>query len=364
MENMKKLILVCLAALAANGLFAAESTPAQTTKKISLDPKEERAIRDSLPICPDSKLTFDVMHHKLPPNLSGTVVRVESKRTTCEGQYLSVVSAEGGFYLGIPWFLDSEKSGTIEEKLKHFTWTNMQQNFDPIVDKARTREGLYKVTMLQTTEQGKLPIEGEVDPAGTVFFFGPFRPLGQDVRAARLKVFEPFVASSPATGAAKPVVTVIEFSDFECPSCQHASGFLKPILAKYGDKVRYVRYDLPLIGTHPWAFAAALAGRAIYDQKPETFWEYKKQVYENQDKLNAFLIDDFARNFAKDHDLDLAKYDADVASPAIREKLVDGVGTAFSNDIRATPSYLVNGALVDPGNDGKALEEYVAAQLK
>jgi hypothetical protein len=360
---MKKFVLLCLAAIAANGLFAAENTPAET-KKITPPPKEERAIRDSLPVCSEAKVTFDTMVHKLPPNLSGTVVKVESPRVTCQAQYLSVVSVEGGFYLGIPWFLDSETAGTLEEKLKHFTWTNMQQSFDPMVDRVKTRDGLFKVTLVQTTEQGKLPLEGEIDPAGTVFFFGHFRPLAEDARSARLKVFEPFIAGSPTTGAAKPAVTVVEFSDFECPSCQHASSFLKPILDKYGDKVRYVRYDLPLVGTHPWAFAAAVAGRAIYNQKPEIFWEYKKQIYANQDKLNAFLIDDFARNFAKDHDLDLAKYDADVASPAIREHLIKGVGTAFSNDIRATPSYLVNGTLVDPGSDGKALEDYVAAQLK
>ncbi len=361
---MKKIVLVCLAALAANVLFAAENPPAEAARKISLNPKEERAIRDSLPVCPDSKVTFDTMVHKLPPNLSGTVVRVQSPRPSCQGQYLSVVSSGGGFYLGVPWFLDGETTGTIEEKLKHFTWTNMQQNFDPVVVRTRTPEGLYKVTMVQTTEDGKLPLEGEIDPAGTVFFFGHFRPLSEDVRTARLKVFQPFVEGSPTTGAAKPVVTVIEFSDFECPSCQHAAGYMKPILDKYGDKVRYVRYDLPLVGTHPWAFAAAVEGRAIYNQKPEAFWEYKKQVYDNQDKLNAFLIDDFSRNFAKDHDLDMTRYDADVASPAIREKMIDGVGTAFSNDIRATPTYLVNGTLVDPGTDGKALETYVAEQLR
>jgi len=45
------------------------------------------------------------------------------------------------------------------------------------------------------------------------------------------------------TGAAKPAVTVIEFSDFECPSCLHAASYMKPILQKYPDQVLYVRYD-------------------------------------------------------------------------------------------------------------------------
>ena len=134
----------------------------------------------------------------------------------------------------------------------------------------------------------------------------------------------------------------------DLPSFQHAAGFLKPILDKYGDKIRYIRYDLPLINMHPWAFSAAMAGRAIHRQKPELFWDYKEQVYANQDKLNAFTIDDFARHFAQDHDLDLKKYDADVASPELQASILAGAGVAFSNDVRATPTYMVNGATVDP----------------
>ena len=115
---------------------------------------------------------------------------------------------------------------------------------------------------------------------------------------------------------------------------------------------------------HPWAFPAAVAGRAIYRQKPDLFWQYKEQVYANQEKLNTFTIDDFARGFAQDHDLDLKKYDADVSSPELQSAILAGAGTALSNDIRATPTYLVNGTNVDAGTDGKALEAYVANLLK
>jgi predicted DsbA family dithiol-disulfide isomerase len=355
---MKKLVSFCVVLLTAAVVLAADTPPVP----VKLDAKLDRMIRDALPVCSDSAVSYQAMVHKLPANFTGTVVVIDSKR--CAGQFLNVVSKEGGFYLGVPWFLDDEKSGTIEQKLKEFTWSKLQSNFTPVVDRTKTRDGLYKVTLLQTTESGNLPLEGEIDPAGTIFFVGHFKPLNEDVRTSRLKVFEPFLALSPSTGAAKPAVTVVEFSDFECPSCQHASTFMKPILERHGDKVRYVRYDLPLVANHPWALAAALGGRAVHNQKPELFWEYKKQVYENQDKLNAFLIEDFARNFAKDHDLDMQKYDADVNSPALKESLMKGIGTAFANDIRATPTYMVNGTLVDPGEAGKALEAYVASLLK
>ena len=359
--SMKVTLTLAIALLATAALAADAPKPAAAP--VAPD-KVDPLVRDALPVCGDVKITTSEMAHKLPPNMTGKVYQVESDRPSCQGQYVSIYSREGGFYLGIPWFLDDAEGDNVSDRLKSFTWKHMQEAFEPIIDHTPTREGLYRVQLVQTTARGKLPLEGEVDGQGRIFFLGHFRPVKEGVQASRLKAFEPYLASSPTMGAAKPEVTVIEFSDFECPSCQHAAGYLKPIMARFGEKVRYIRYDLPLVTSHPWALSAALAGRAIYRQKPEVFWEFKKTIYENQEKLNAFVIDEFTRGFAQDHDLDLAKYDADVASEDLKAQILKGVGIAFSNDIRATPSYIINGALVDAGKDGERLEEYVAGLLK
>ncbi len=349
------LVAVALTAVAA----LAEDAPVP-----KLGERADKLIQEGLPVCSDKvTTTYSALQHKLPVNLTGEVIKIESLRQSCAGQWVALTSREGDFFLGIPWFLDGV-TGTLEQKLKTFAWNALQQNMDPVIEKQRNRDGFYNVTLYQITERGKLPMQGEIDPEGTVVFIGHFYPINSDFLESRLKSFQPFIDQSPTRGAAKPAVTVVEFSDFECPSCQHAAGYMKPILQKYSDRVRYIRYDLPLVTMHPWAFAAAVAGRAIYRQKPELFWEYKEQVYANQEKLNTFTFEDFARGFAQDHDLDMKKYDADVSSPELQTTLLSGAGTAFSNDVRATPTYMVNGAMVDPGNDGKALEEYVAKLLK
>ena len=60
----------------------------------------------------------------------------------------------------------------------------MKQEFAPVIDRTtKTREGLYRATLYQTVEGGKLPLEGEIDPAGTVFFIGHFVPVVTDYRA-------------------------------------------------------------------------------------------------------------------------------------------------------------------------------------
>ena len=184
-----------------------------------------------------------------------------------------------------------------------------------------------------------------------------------DSRESRVKALESYLATAPASGAAKPAVTIVEFSDFQCPSCKNSSGFVKPILEKHSARVRYIRYDLPLVNMHPWALSAAIAGRAIHRQNPELFWKYKERIYAEQDKLSAFTIDDFARGFAQDHELDLKRYEADLASPEVREEILRGIGLAFTNNVHGTPTYMVNGVFVDAGEGGQALSAYVDALL-
>ena len=363
---MKRLAFALLVLSITSATFAADE-PSQPADKPApaLGARADKMIKDALPICADDmKESRVALTHALPHNMVGAVVRLESKHSACQGQWVAILSNEGGFFMGTPWFLD-DTEGTLEARLRSFTMQYMKQVFEPVIDRTKTREGLYRVSLYQAVEGGgKMPLEGEIDPAGSVLFLGHFVPLATDFRTSRLKAFEKYLNLSPTTGSAKPDVTVVEFSDFECPSCQHAAGYMKPILAAHSDRVRYIRYDTPLVTIHPWALGAAIAGRAVWHQKPELFWKFKEQVYENQEKLSAFTIDEFTRNFASDHELDMKKYDADVASPELRAELINGAGNAFANDVRATPTYLVNGAFVDAGVDGKGLEDYVNKLLK
>lgn len=328
-----------------------------------LDPKVDRAVRASLPVCDGLKLTYEPYPGKLGTGFNAAVVKIESNQPSCQGQLVAVTSPTGGFFLGMPWMIENEEGKTIEEKLRNFTWRNLQESMSVTVDRSKlSDDGLVQVTLGQISEAGTTPVTGYADPQGRVFYFGSFRRLNGDIPAQRAKAFDPFVAGSPSKGPAGAKVTIIEFSDFQCPACKRTSAFADAVVAEHGDAVRYVRFDLPLAG-HAWAFPAALAGRAIHRQNPELFWQYKKEVYERQSDLNAFMFWDWARGWAEDHDLDMTKYDADLNSADLKKQILEGAGTAFSNDVRATPTFMVNGSMVDPGADGKGLAAHVAALL-
>lgn len=350
--GVKRLLLFTLTLLACSSLLA-----------IELDPKLDRAVREAAPVCNGLEITYEASPVKLPPRFTGALVTMKSPSGACDGALVAVLSPTGGFYLGAPWLIENEE-GTIEQKLKAFAWRNMQENVSVAIDPAkRTDDGLFPTTLQQITEHGNMPIQGELDPQGRIFFFGHFRRLASDLRAQRAKAFDSFMTGLPAKGASASKITVVEFSDFQCPSCKRSSGYAEALLAKHGDKIRYVRFDLPLT-MHAWAFPAALAGRAIHRQNPELFWEYKKQVYANQEKLSAFLFWDWARGWAEDHDLDMKTYDADLQSADLKNEILRGAGAAFANDVRATPTFMINGAMVEAGEEGKALDAYIESLLK
>src|SRR5687767_14758925 len=95
-----------------------------------IDPKLDRAVRDSVPVCEGLEITYAELALKLPQRFTGALVNLKTpKGGVCDGVLAAVFSPTGGFFLGAPWLIEAEE-GTITEKLKAFTWRNMQLNVD------------------------------------------------------------------------------------------------------------------------------------------------------------------------------------------------------------------------------------------
>ena len=148
-------------------------------------------------------------------------------------------------------------------------------------------------------------------------------------------------ATDPSIGNPKAPVTIVEFSDFQCPFCRRAAPTLKQIREKYGDKVRVVWKDFPLTQIHPQAFTAAEAGRCAQEQGK--FWEYHDQLFGNQQALQP----DDLKKYAATAGMDAAKFGDCLDSQKYAERVRDGVAAGTRLGVNSTPTLYVNGRRVE-----------------
>lgn len=131
-------------------------------------------------------------------------------------------------------------------------------------------------------------------------------------------------------------VVVVEFGDFQCPACALAYQDVKRLKEKFGDKVAWKFYHLPLTNIHPYAFNAALAAECAHDQGK--FWEMHDTLFENQKNLSRSDL----RSYAEDLDLDMTNYDACFKSRAKSDNVKADIAESTKRNVASTPTFFVN----------------------
>lgn len=154
-----------------------------------------------------------------------------------------------------------------------------------------------------------------------------------------LTVWKVPVGGSPVRGLATALVTIVEFSDFECPFCKKVEPTLERIRADYGDRVRIVWKDSPL-SFHPRAIPAAQLARSARQQNGETgFWIVHDKIFDSHPQL----ADQDLEAIAKAAGLDVAKAMTAVKAKTFTKQIDDDL--SLSDDVQAngTPHFFVNG---------------------
>jgi len=144
----------------------------------------------------------------------------------------------------------------------------------------------------------------------------------------------------PSVGSASAPITLVEFSDFQCPFCQRVAPTIKQIRQAYGDKVRVVWKDFPLTQIHPQAFKAGEAGHCAADQGK--FWEYHDRLFANQQLLQPADL----KKHAADLGLDQAAFAECLDSSKYGERVRDGVAEGTRLGVNSTPTIYINGRLL------------------
>jgi protein-disulfide isomerase len=140
-------------------------------------------------------------------------------------------------------------------------------------------------------------------------------------------------------------VTIVEWSDFQCPFC--AKGYTtveQEVLKQYGDKVKFCFKDFPL-AFHPWAEPAAIAAECVRQEKPDLYWKVYNGFFQNQKDVNPGNVKDKAVEFAG-AGLDKAKFDDCFDNKKTQAAVKADMAEGQSIGVSGTPSFAINGRLL------------------
>jgi len=227
--------------------------------------------------------------------------------------------------------------------------------------------GLYKLTLkikdkeltAYITKDGKLlfPGEGislETQPSQPS---SPVKPEGSQNEKQKTSVS---TDNEPVIGNLNAPVTIIEFSDFQCPFCAKYETQTFPQLKKdYIDpgkaKIVFKNFPLPF---HQFAEKAAEAGECAFEQGK--FWEYKEKLFENQQALS---VDDL-KKYAKDLGLDTGQFNNCLDSGKFAAEVQDDLKSGQEAGVEGTPSFLINGQLLVGAQPFSEFQKIIDEKLK
>ncbi len=151
------------------------------------------------------------------------------------------------------------------------------------------------------------------------------------------KVYPISAGSSPIRGAKDGKVTIVEFSDYQCPFCGQAEPLVEQVLQAYPKDVQLVFKQFPLTSIHPNALPAAKA--AVAAGKQGKFWEMHEQLFKNQRELSP----DNYKKWAEELKLDVPRFEKDMASPDVQAQIDKDGQDARAAEVTGTPTIFVNG---------------------
>src|SRR5438552_2742749 len=157
----------------------------------------------------------------------------------------------------------------------------------------------------------------------------------------------------PATGK----VTAVKCGSLGCPSCGRAYPAVKMLLKRFGDRMRFVFRQFPLVEVHPHAELAAEAAEAAGAQ--HKFWPMHDLLFEHQLHLKAASL----RQYALQAELDLDRYDYEMKEHVYLQRVHEHIDGGTKSGVRSTPGFFVNGAVEDVSFGFERLYAAVEAAL-
>lgn len=210
--------------------------------------------------------------------------------------------------------------------------------------KPAAAEGLAEINVTVSTPQGSQGQKFYVTPDGTHAILGEIIPFGtHPFEEAREQLKKGVNGPSRGTGS----VTVVEFSDLQCPHCKDAQPTLDRLAAEDKNaRVVFQNYPLPM---HDWAMKAATYADCVGRSSPDAFWKFVQSIYSAQSDITASNVDEKLTAFADASGTKGADMAACAAKPETTTRVEHSLDLGKSLDVSSTPTIFINGRKLSAG---------------
>jgi protein-disulfide isomerase len=165
-----------------------------------------------------------------------------------------------------------------------------------------------------------------------------------DPKAQALRIIS--LQDEPTQGPASAPVTIVEYSDLECPTCARLHEFFETqLLPRYGNKVRVVFKEFPL-PMHDWSLTAAIACQCAFEMNPAAFVPMRTAIFRNQQLINIANVRDTVLSYGEQAGVDRVKLAGCVDARSSYPRIQRDMAEAKRIDINQTPTAYINGKLM------------------
>lgn len=240
----------------------------------------------------------------------------------------------------------------IEAKVPQVTDSDVQDFYN------QNKGRMGDQTQEQVADRIRQFLDGQNRAAARNNLLDGLRPkYGVKIALEPPRVEVAIAADDPVRGPANAPVTLIEFSEFQCPFCSRVGPTVKQVLETYGDKVRLVFRDYPL-PFHNNAHGASEAAQCAHDQG--RFWEYHDKLFANQQALAAENL----KQYATDLGLDIAKFNECFESGRYKDRVDQDIAQGSSAGVRGTPAFFINGRFLSGAQPFEAFKTIIDEELE
>jgi protein-disulfide isomerase len=216
-----------------------------------------------------------------------------------------------------------------------------------------TIEGLKESAHFKGSKEGTLNIAGPQGTRAMTFVASPdlkYVVVGEVVDTtidpAKAVMAKIDLKGEPFKGAKDAQVTIVEYSEFQCPFCKRGFDTIEnQVLKQYEGKVKFYFRSFPL-PFHPWAMPASIAAECAKVQKPDAFWKIYESFFTHQAEINPQNVKEKATEFLKDTGIDMAKWNScyDNKETAAQVNKQHDEGAALG--VTGTPAFFINGRML------------------